>query len=284
MSLPKVLLMLLVWLLYTIVAYKGCIEECCTSWTGDATTEAVTDTDTTDAATTTVDPANYAIASQWDDPAVSTNDGFESLKERILSGMTDDNILEITGLYYEGEAKPDSFENFGFARSEEIRKLFAELPDDRIRFRARLQDEGDNTKTGFFESGVFEWIEAEKQDEAPELEELDDRTIIRFPSNSTTRIADPAVDEYLKKLSERVKTSGEQITITGHADNVGDDELNMRLSRKRAERVRDILIGKGVSKDQITVSYKGETQPVASNDTESGRQENRRAEVRLIKQ
>ena len=41
MSLPKVLLMLLVWLLYTIVAYKGCIEECCTTWTGDMPTSSV---------------------------------------------------------------------------------------------------------------------------------------------------------------------------------------------------------------------------------------------------
>jgi outer membrane protein OmpA-like peptidoglycan-associated protein len=276
--------MLLVWLLYTIVAYKGCIEECCTSWTGDASTEAVTNTDTTDTAATPVESSRYAIASQWDVPTVSTNDGFEAFKERILAGMTDDNILEITGLYYEGEAQPDGFENYGFARAEEIRKLFAELPDDRIRFRARLQEEGDNTRTGFFESGVFEWIEAEKQDEAPELEELDDRVIIRFPTNSATKKADPAVDEYLDKLAERVKTTGEQITITGHADNIGDDELNMKLSRKRAERVREILVRKGVSKDQIAVSYKGETQPVASNDTESGRQENRRAEVRLIKQ
>lgn len=286
MSLPKVLLMLLVWLLYTVVAYKGCIEQCCTSgpWTGDATTENVTDTDTTDVAPTTAAPTRYAMDSGWDDPAIFTNDGFDGLKERVLDGKTDDNILQITGFYYEGETKPDSLDNLGFARAEEIRKIFPDIPDDRIRYRARLIDEGDDTRNGFFEAGVFDWIEQEKQDEAPELEELADRTILRFPINSTTRIADPAVDEYLDKLAERVKSSGEKITITGHADNTGSDSLNMRLSQKRAERVRDLLVRKGVDRAQISVDHKGESQPVASNDTEAGRQENRRVEVRLIKQ
>ena len=278
MSLPKVLLMLLVWLLYTIVAYKGCIEQCCTSGTGDAVTETVQDT---------VPPApnRYALDSKWGDATAFTNDGFETFKERILAGMTADNILEITGVYFEGEEKPEGFENMGFARAENIRKLFAnDLPEDRIRLRARLMDESENSKTGFFEAGIFDWIEVEKQAEAPDLQELEDRVIIRFPSNSTAKKADPAVDEYLVKLAERVKVSCEKITITGHADNQGDEEANLLLSKKRAEKVRDILLTKGVSKDQITVDQKGETQPVASNETEAGRQENRRAEVRLIKQ
>jgi outer membrane protein OmpA-like peptidoglycan-associated protein len=279
MSLPKVLLMLLVWLLYSIVAYKGCIEQCCTDDTGDEVTQTVTDSLADQA------PTQYALSFNWDDPIANTNDGFDTFKERILAGMTDDNILEITGLYFEGEAKPDGFDNMGFARAAEIRKLFSNIPDDRIRFRARLEEETDDVKTNSFEAGNFDWIDLEKKDDAPaELEELADRVIIRFPSNSTTKKADPAVDDYLDKLANRVKTSSEKVSITGHADNVGSDETNSRLSRKRAEKVRDILVRKGVSPDQITVDFKGESQPVASNDTETGRQENRRAEVRLIKQ
>ncbi len=284
MSLPfKVVIMLVSWFIFAFLTFKGCLEECCTSWSGDATTETVTDADTTDTTLPSA-PTRYAMDSGWDNPEIFTNDGYENLKEEVLDGQTDDNILQITGFYYENEAKPDSLDNLGFARAEEIRKLFPDIPDDRVRFRARLIAEGDDTKDGFFEAGAFDWIEPEKQDEAPELVELDDRTIIRFPSNSTTRIADPAVDEYLDKLAERVLTSGEKITITGHADNTGSDTLNLRLSLKRAEKVRDILLAKGVDKGLITVDHKGESQPVASNKTEAGRQENRRAEVRLIKQ
>ncbi len=278
MSLPRVLFFLVVGLVYPLVAYFGFLEPCCTGDTGDEITQTVTDSIVDEA------PARYALDFKWDDPSAFTNDGFDTFKERILAGMTDDNILEITGLYFENEAKPDGFENMGFARAEEIRKLFPDIPDDRIRFRARLEDESDGVKTNPFEASDFSWIEAEKKDEAPELEELADRVIIRFPTNSTTKKADPAVDEYLDKLANRVKTSGENISITGHADNVGSDEINTRLSRKRAEKVRDILVRKGVPSDQISVDFKGESQPVASNDTETGRQENRRAEVRLIKQ
>jgi len=74
------------------------------------------------------------------------------------------------------------------------------------------------------------------------------------------------------------------IEIAGHTDDVGDDESNMRLSQARAETVRNYLVGKGIAKERVTAKGYGETQPAVSNDSDKGRQQNRRTEVRIIKE
>ena len=231
----------------------------------------------------------YALAFKWSDPTAYTTDKFEAFKASILEGQTADNILEITGLYYEGEPKPAGADNYGFARAEAIRALFPEVPAERIKIRARTTGKLDEQPDGYFEGAVFQWQEAPKEEvtaeteEKVEVEELADRGIVRFPYNSTRRISDPQIDVYLDKLSERVKTTGEQVRLTGHTDNIGDDEFNQKLGMQRAQAIEQLLLEKGVPAEQIVVESKGRSQPVAPNDTEAGRRENRRVEVRFIK-
>ncbi len=281
MSVPfKVIIMILAWLLYTIFAYKGCLEQCCSlAGVEQGVITAVDSTDTPPPPVAT----RYPIDFQWSNAQVFTNDGFDALKQGVIAEMTDDNILEITGFYYEGEPKPDDFDNMGFARADAVKQLFLDnLPEDRIKTRARLVDEGEGVRDGYFEATAFKWLEAEKKADET-VEELDDRMIIRFAFNSTEKDYDPAVEEYLTKLSEKIKISGEKVSVTGHTDNIGSDESNMILGRTRANQIASILKDKGVPADQIIIDSKGESQPVDSNDTEAGRHNNRRAEVRLIK-
>jgi outer membrane protein OmpA-like peptidoglycan-associated protein len=73
-----------------------------------------------------------------------------------------------------------------------------------------------------------------------------------------------------------------KIEIAGHTDSDGDDEANMKLSQARAEVVKSYLIKKGIEAERIVAKGYGETQPVASNDTEEGKQKNRRTEVRIL--
>ena len=68
------------------------------------------------------------------------------------------------------------------------------------------------------------------------------------------------------------------IHITGHTDAVGTDEANQILSEGRANAVRNDLIKRGVAAERMTAEGKGEKEPVADNDTEEGRQLNRRVE------
>lgn len=74
------------------------------------------------------------------------------------------------------------------------------------------------------------------------------------------------------------------IEIAGHTDNIGTDETNLILSQDRANAVMKYLVTKGISQTRLTAKGYGASQPIASNDTEEGRKQNRRTEVRIIKQ
>lgn len=74
------------------------------------------------------------------------------------------------------------------------------------------------------------------------------------------------------------------IEIAGHTDNIGTDEANLSLSQDRANTVMKHVISKGIASNRISAKGYGATQPIASNDDEEGRKQNRRTEVRIIKQ
>jgi outer membrane protein OmpA-like peptidoglycan-associated protein len=70
-----------------------------------------------------------------------------------------------------------------------------------------------------------------------------------------------------------------RVMIEGHTDSVGGDDYNQVLSEKRAESVADALQMRGVPADRYQVKGLGKAFPVASNDTQAGRQQNRRVEI-----
>jgi outer membrane protein OmpA-like peptidoglycan-associated protein len=72
---------------------------------------------------------------------------------------------------------------------------------------------------------------------------------------------------------------GLTLEVEGHTDNVGGDAYNQRLSEQRADTVREYLVQNGVRSNNITARGFGKTQPVASNETTAGRQQNRRVEL-----
>jgi len=90
----------------------------------------------------------------------------------------------------------------------------------------------------------------------------------------------PGARERLAKVSGIVLAyQGLHLAVEGHTDSIGTDEYNRRLSEQRAGAVRDYLVAQGISSDAITASGFGKTEPVASNDTPEGRQQNRRVEL-----
>lgn len=90
----------------------------------------------------------------------------------------------------------------------------------------------------------------------------------------------PGARERLAKVSGIVLAyQGLRLAVEGHTDSVGSDEYNRRLSEQRADAVRDYLVLQGISPDAITAAGFGKSEPVASNDTPEGRQQNRRVEL-----
>jgi outer membrane protein OmpA-like peptidoglycan-associated protein len=86
----------------------------------------------------------------------------------------------------------------------------------------------------------------------------------------------PTLDKVAATLNEYAQTS---VTVVGYTDSVGSAEANRELSRRRAAAVADYLGQHGVSPSRMTVDSRGEEEPIASNDTEAGRAQNRRVEM-----
>ena len=90
----------------------------------------------------------------------------------------------------------------------------------------------------------------------------------------------PGADRDLDRLAQALKdNSNTRVLIEGHTDSVGGDDYNMALSQKRAESVADALQMRGVPADRYQAKGLGKDFPVASNATQSGRQQNRRVEI-----
>ncbi|HEU0141697.1 MAG TPA: OmpA family protein, partial [Bryobacteraceae bacterium] len=90
----------------------------------------------------------------------------------------------------------------------------------------------------------------------------------------------PLAREKLAKVAGIVSGHpGLKLDVEGHTDSVGSDDYNQRLSEHRGAAVRDYLTQQGMSSGSVTSKGLGETQPVASNDSASGRQQNRRVEL-----
>jgi outer membrane protein OmpA-like peptidoglycan-associated protein len=90
----------------------------------------------------------------------------------------------------------------------------------------------------------------------------------------------PAAREKLAKVAGIVSGHpGLKLDVEGHTDSVGGDDYNQQLSEHRGESVRDYLTEQGMASASVTTKGFGKTQPVASNDTPQGRQQNRRVEL-----
>ena len=87
----------------------------------------------------------------------------------------------------------------------------------------------------------------------------------------------------LSELAESLERHPDvDVLIVGHADATGSDEYNMNLSYRRANSAAQYLQAEGISSGRIETAGRGETEPVASNDTDAGRAENRRVEIAIF--
>ena len=90
----------------------------------------------------------------------------------------------------------------------------------------------------------------------------------------------PGAREKLAKISGIVLAYPSlMLEVEGHTDSVGSDQTNIQLSENRANAVRTFLIQQGIAAASIGSHGIGESQPVATNDTSAGRQQNRRVEL-----
>lgn len=88
------------------------------------------------------------------------------------------------------------------------------------------------------------------------------------------------LDKVFQFLQENPKV---EIELSGHTDNIGSDKYNMELSQKRADSCKDYFVKKGIVAKRIKSKGYGKNKPIATNATDSGREQNRRVEFTILK-
>jgi outer membrane protein OmpA-like peptidoglycan-associated protein len=113
-----------------------------------------------------------------------------------------------------------------------------------------------------------------------------DNIVLNMPGNITFKTGSSDLNADFYKVLDGVGIVVEEydktlIVVEGHTDSVGADDMNQSLSERRAMSVGQYLTSKGVNGQRVMAAGFGESRPIASNDTDSGRSQNRRVEVRL---
>lgn len=114
-----------------------------------------------------------------------------------------------------------------------------------------------------------------------------DNITLNMPSNITFAFDSSNLDPKFYPVLDGVAATLQEynqtiVEVAGHTDSVGAEGYNQQLSVQRANAVGNYLMGKGLVRDRFIVTGAGETRPVASNETDAGRAQNRRVEVTLV--
>jgi outer membrane protein OmpA-like peptidoglycan-associated protein len=128
--------------------------------------------------------------------------------------------------------------------------------------------------------------EIERDIEGAKVERVGEGIKITFNSGilfdvNKANLKDYSRTELTKLATILNKYDDTNILLAGYTDSTGSEEYNMQLSRSRAQSVADYLVIRNINSERFSVYGHGESDPVATNDTESGRAQNRRVEVAI---
>lgn len=201
-------------------------------------------------------------------------------------------MIDITGYYDSDEKNNGAFANLGLARANSVKNYFVDqgINSGRINTYGELRDAlvPDGTiYRGPVNYKLYAQAAADKAGEAEAMEDVakaikaDPLTLyfdyaeasVTLSAEDRRKIGD--ISRYLDKVD------GSTVSVVGHADSKGTTVTNNRLGQERADFAKSYLTKNGISASRIKTSSKGESQPIAENETEAGRAKNRRAVVTI---
>jgi outer membrane protein OmpA-like peptidoglycan-associated protein len=194
----------------------------------------------------------------------------QSLECRVRAKMNDQVCVDAT----------QQMAAFGDARAEALEatlNLERSLQDDLKRDLEHLRAEAKTRQEELY--GALSQMEGKfasiRRDARGTIVSLAD---ILFDFNKATLKRD--VEFNLVKIATILNQFGEMnVIIEGHTDAIGSEEYNLELSKRRAQAVYDFLVSQDVNAERLTAEGYGESRPVADNDTDEGRQKNRRVDL-----
>ena len=208
-----------------------------------------------------------------------------------IVGKYADNAMELTTL------KATWFYNPEFALTPYNYQLrynpqtgYLEGPSDKDNYRLILfQSKGEiaKNKTPYLPKEWLLRFEQELKDgiSAPNIRKLE---LLQFKFQPIyfdydKALIKPEYEPYLKELIRMVKSHSDlRIQITGHTDADGSTTYNLDLSARRAKALLNFFEQNGLAKDRVVIEFKGESEPIEDNRSESGKQKNRRVDFRFI--
>lgn len=140
---------------------------------------------------------------------------------------------------------------------------------------------------GYYMDQQEEELRKQLEDSGVRVQRNGDEITLIMPGNITFEVGKSAVRSSFTKVLDSIalvlkefdKTA---IEITGHTDSTGSASYNQTLSEQRAEAVKGALLTRAIASGRIHSKGMGFREPIASNDTQSGRQSNRRVEMKLL--
>lgn len=222
-------------------------------------------------------PPNGPLMFNWSDAAPVAGAGFPAFRDSLLAGYDGEDVLSITGYYMPGEENTSKFSDMGLARAFAIKSMLADYMDtSKVEIRSEMVETIPGSRENPFMSAGFRFLERNGR-----VEETLEAATIYFPYKSAVRTVDPEITAYLNKLAGQFKGTNRTLTITGHTDDVGSEAYNYDLGMERSRAIRDSLVAKGLSPDQIKIVSRGEENPAVGNSSENGRSQNRRVIITL---
>ncbi len=217
----------------------------------------------------------------WESDLPITNNEFMMVKDSLLEGLKDSSrTLIIEGRYFSEERNNSQFEDLGLARGNAVKSLLInEGFDENITVSSQLIADKVEDVDNPFLGVAFSYNSMEKEESAFTITEAEGKIVINFPVASADPTLNKVLDERMAQLATKVKGSDVMVEISGHTDNTGSTEQNYSYGLARANAIKNLLVSKAVSIEKITVESKGETMPIADNNTEDGKRKNRRVEI-----
>jgi len=198
---------------------------------------------------------------------------WKSYKDSIVGLLTNEKKVQIVGLQFEGES---SNKELAKQRAFAISSALG-LPEESLQLYS-----SNESKPSYKSDCKIPGARVKLVTVTEKIKEIKDRTLIYFPYNSTNKLNDKEVETYLDALASKVLKTKQQIRLTGHTDAKGETDYNLELGQSRAEVIKNYLISKNVPADKIITLSKGETEPIADNESTQGRAQNRRTELEII--
>jgi len=228
------------------------------------------------------------VCFKWQGNQPQLCDNWNSFRDSLVASVSNNQYLEIKGFYITNEIENGA--DLALQRAKSVSSLFTtSFAKESIRVVSDVKNNRSKQAcSAMVEFSVKTDVEVAIPDRelvAVNTEKIKisgDKALVYFPYNSSNKISDSEIEQYLNDLAQQLRSTKNRIRIIGHTDAQGASNDNLMLGQKRADMIGRYLMKRGVTKSQIITISRGESKPIADNNTDSGRASNRRTELKII--